>query len=91
MRGVIVHGDGLESRDLLALGLPTVRKWAWPQIHRIVVDDARVNPKVAVELWDGSYVTLPEVTRGRDLADLLERIGASRRIATTRLAREHRQ
>lgn len=87
MRGVIVHGDGLECRDVLALGVPSVRKWAWPQIHRIVVDDARTNPKVAVELWDGSYVTLPEVTRGRDLADLLERIGAGRRIATTRLAR----
>jgi len=89
MRGVIVHGDGLECRDLLVLGVPSVRKWAWPQIHRVIIDDARANPKVAVELWDGSYVTLPEVARGRELGDLLERIAAGRRIPTTRLQRHH--
>lgn len=87
MRGVIVRGDGVESRELLALGVPSVRKLVWPQIHRVVIDDARKNPKVALELWDGGYVKLPEVARGRDLADLLERIGAGHRIATTRLTR----
>ena len=33
-------------------------------------------------------VKLPEVRKARELADLLERIGAARRIATTRLARK---
>ena len=88
MRGVIVHGDGLEMRDILVLGVPTVRKWAWAQIHRIIVDDTQPQTRVALELWDSSHVKLPEVSKGRELADLLERIGASRRIATTRLARK---
>lgn len=86
MRGVIVHADGLEMRDILILGVPTVRKWAWAQIHRIIVDDTRLQPRIALELWDSSHVKLPDVSRGRELADLLEHIGAARRIATTRLA-----
>lgn len=88
MRGVIVHADGLEMRDVLILGIPTVRKWAWAQVHRIIVDDTRAETRVALELWDNSHVKLPEVRKGRELAALLERIGASRRIATTRLARK---
>jgi hypothetical protein len=88
MRGVIVHGDGLEMRDVMILGIPTVRRWAWAQVHRIIVDDTQPRTRVAVELWDNSHVKLPEVARGRELADLLERIGAARRIATTRLARK---
>ncbi len=89
MRGVIVHGDGVEMRDILILGLPTVRKLAWAQIHRIVVDDTQAQTHVMLELWDNSHQKLPDVRKGRELADLLERIGASRRIATTRLARKH--
>lgn len=88
MRGVIVHGDGLEMRDILILGIPTVRKWAWAQVHRIIVDDTHPQTRVALELWDNTHVKLPEVRKARELADLLERIGASRRIATTRLARK---
>jgi hypothetical protein len=89
MRGVIVHGDGVEMRDILLLGFPTVRKLAWAQIHRIVVDDTQSRTRVALELWDNTHLKLPEVRKGRELADLLERIGASRKIPTTHLARKH--
>lgn len=89
MRGVIVHGDGVEMRDIMILGVPTVRKWAWAQIDRIIVDDTRgTETRVALELWDNSHVKLPEVRKARELADLLSRIGAARRIATTHLARK---
>jgi hypothetical protein len=88
MRGVIVHGDGVEMRDVLLLGVPTVRRWAWAQIHRIVVDDTTARTKIALELWDNSYQQLPEVAKGKELAELLERIGAARKIATTHLARK---
>lgn len=90
MRGVIVHGDGVEMRDVLLFGLPTVRRWAWAQILRVIVDDTRARGHVALELWDGSLVRLPEVARRADLADMLERVAASRRIATTHLARHGR-
>lgn len=89
MRGVIVHGDGVEMRDILLLGVPTVRKLAWPMIHRIVVDDTQKQTHVALELWDNTHLKLPDVAKGKEFADLLERIGAARRIATTRLARKH--
>lgn len=88
MRGVIVHGDGVEMRDILMLGVPTVKRWAWAQIHRIVVDDTQTPTRVALELWDNSYQRLPHVAKSRELAQLLERIGASRQIATTHLARK---
>src|SRR4051794_23617150 len=38
MRGVIIHPDGLEARDSLGVGWPRVRRFAWPQIDKIVLD-----------------------------------------------------
>src|SRR5262245_62140662 len=35
MRGVIVHPDGIELRELLPFGLPRVRRYAWSQIDRV--------------------------------------------------------
>jgi hypothetical protein len=81
MRGVVVQVDGIEARYLLALGIPRIRKWAWAQVSRLIVDDAAVM----LELWDGSYARLPEVAKPRELGDLLERLGASRGIQVTRL------
>lgn len=81
MRGVIVRHDGLEARYLLAAGIPKVRKWAWTQLERVVLDDTQVM----LELWNGQYERLPRVAEPKKLAELLERICAARKIRVTRL------
>ncbi len=40
MRGVIVHPDGIEMRELLSFGWPKVRRLAWSQIDRVSVPPA---------------------------------------------------
>jgi hypothetical protein len=82
MRGVVVHSDGIEGRYLLALGIPRVRRWAWAQVHRMLVDDTQVM----LELWDGTYERLPEVQNTHKLVELLENIAGSRRIEMTHLS-----
>jgi hypothetical protein len=84
MRGVIVSGEGIEIRTLLAFGFPKVRAWVWSQVDRMIVDDGH---QVLLELWDGRYERLPEVGEPKALAELLERIALGRRIQVTRLAR----
>lgn len=81
LRGVIVTGYGIETRTLNA-GMPRVRKWAWTQIDRLVVDDE----DVMLELWNGTYERLPKVREGKKLAELLERVAAARGRPVTRLA-----
>jgi hypothetical protein len=81
MRGVVVHVDGIEARYLLPLGVPRVKRWAWAQIERVVIDDE----SAMLELWDSTYERLPDVARPRELGALLERIAGSRRIVVTRL------
>ncbi|HZU83960.1 MAG TPA: hypothetical protein VE987_13625, partial [Polyangiaceae bacterium] len=51
MRGVLVSDQWIEARYLLPFGIPKARRWAWPQVLRVVVDDARVG----FELWDGTF------------------------------------
>jgi hypothetical protein len=82
MRGVVVHPDGVEARYLLPMGVPRVKRWAWPQIERIVLDD----DGAMLELWDGTYERLPDVARPREMGVLLEGIAGTRRIGVTRLA-----
>jgi hypothetical protein len=41
MRGVIVHPDGIELRELLAFGIPRVRRLHWSQIDRLFVPKAK--------------------------------------------------
>ncbi len=81
MRGVVVHADGLEGRYLLPMGVPRIKRFAWPQVERIVMDEKRV----LLELWDGTYERLPEVASSEALGELLERIAAGRKIQVTRL------
>jgi hypothetical protein len=81
MRGVIVRPDGIEARYLLAMGLPKIRRWAWSQIERMVLDDTQVM----FELWNGQYERLPKVADPKKLSDLLEHISATRKIRLTRL------
>ncbi len=82
MRGVVVTNEGIESREVLLLGVPRIKKWAWAQIDRLVVDEKGVM----LELWDGQYERLPSVAEPVKLADLLEQIGAARHKQVTRLA-----
>jgi hypothetical protein len=81
MRGVIVRPDGVEARYLLAMGLPKIRKWAWSQIERIVLDETQVM----FELWNGQYERLPRVAEPKKLAELFEHISATRKIRLTKL------
>lgn len=81
MRGVVVRADGLEARYVLALGMPRIKRWAWAQVHRMVVDDTQVM----LELWDGRYERLPPVAEPKKLSALLEQIAGGRKIAVTRL------
>jgi hypothetical protein len=82
MRGVIVQRDGLEARYVLPLGVPRVRRWAWAQIHRMIVDP---RSGVILELWTGQYEKLPVVARTAELGAVLERKGAQHGITVTRL------
>ncbi|KYF51844.1 hypothetical protein BE08_19755 [Sorangium cellulosum] len=43
MRGVVVHPDGIELRELFGFGLPRVRRFAWSQIDRMSVPPARAG------------------------------------------------
>jgi hypothetical protein len=81
MRGVIVKPDGIEARYLLPMGIPKIRRWAWSQIERMVVDDTQVM----FELWNGQYERLPAVAEPKKLSELLEHIAATRNLRLTRL------
>ena len=77
MRGVIVHPEGLEARDILGVGWPRIRRFAWPQIDKIVLDAGQT---IAVDLWDGRREWLPKVGERAELAAVLERIAMARAI-----------
>jgi hypothetical protein len=81
MRGVTVTAEGLETRTLLAMGVPRVTKWAWAQVDRFVIDDHRI----LVELWNGTSEFLPEVEKTEALATLLEKIALGKKKDVTRL------
>jgi hypothetical protein len=80
MRGVVVHPEGLETRDILGLGWPRVRRYAWPQIDKIVLD---AGGSIVLLLWDGTREILPDVRARTDLADMLERVARARAIPVT--------
>lgn len=81
MRGVIVTNEGIETREVLLFGVPRLKRWAWPQIDRLVLDDRGVM----LELWDGQYERLPDVADPKALADLLEQVAITRNKPVTRL------
>ncbi|HEY4159359.1 MAG TPA: hypothetical protein VGM29_14725 [Polyangiaceae bacterium] len=76
MRGVRIRGDGVEFRDVIALGYPRARRYKWAQIDRIVLD----LPHVALDLWDGTRAFLPSVDDRPGLATVLEKVGHARAI-----------
>jgi hypothetical protein len=79
MRGVVVSDQWVEARYLLPLGIPKARRWAWPQVLRVVVDHHRI----AFELWDGSFERLPEVRNSQALASAVLQHAHRRRIDVT--------
>lgn len=81
MRGVIVQRDGIEARYVLPMGVPRVRRWAWAQIHRMVLSD----DGVMVELWTGEYMKLPTVGKPLELAAVLAHKATEHGIAVTSL------
>ena len=80
LRGVIVTGEAIESRTILA-GFPKVKRYTWAQVDRIVVD----NKSVMLELWNGEYEKLPRVADGKKMADLLASVATARGRQVTRL------
>ncbi len=90
MRGVVVHPDGIEMRELLSLGWPKVRRLAWSQIDRVSVpsetgNDARQargegKRSIRLDLWDGTAAFLPEVAKASELGIVLERVALARAI-----------
>jgi len=76
MRGVRIFGDGVEAREITQLIVPRVRRYRWPQMALIVLD----QPLVAVELWDGQRAVLPAVEDRDGLVATLERVAAARDI-----------
>jgi hypothetical protein len=82
MRGVVVGEHWIEARYLLPLGIPKARRWGWPQVLRVVVDDERV----ALELWDSSFEKLPRVANPRALVELVVQHAQRHRIDVTALS-----
>ena len=76
MRGVRVFGDGVEAREITQLFVPRVRRYRWPQMALIVLDQRHVS----VELWDGQRAVLPAVGDREGLVATLERVAAARDI-----------
>lgn len=77
MRGVRIRPDGIEYRDVLPLGWPRIRRYRWPQIDRIILDQPRC---VVLDLWDGTHALLPEVGDRAGLAQALEKVAHARAI-----------
>lgn len=76
MRGVRLHPDGLEYRDVVTLGWPRVRRFKWAQIDCIILDQR----SIALDLWDGSRQYLPAVGDRGALSAALEQVGVARAI-----------
>lgn len=76
MRGVRIFGEGVEAREITQLFVPRVRRYRWPQMALIVLEQRHVS----VELWDGQRAVLPAVGDHDGLAATLERVAAARDI-----------
>lgn len=81
LRGVIVTAEAIETRDIKFGGMPSVKRWSWAQVDRVVVDE----DEVMLELWNGTYDKLPRVRKGRELADIIAQIATARGRTVTRL------
>lgn len=82
MRGVILHPEGIDVRELLSLGIPRVRRFHWSQIDRVFVPaaEAKQAKTIRLDLWDGTRTWLPDVARAGELGMMLERVALARAI-----------
>lgn len=80
MRGVIVHPEGIDVRELLALGWPRVRRFYWSQIDKVFVPPGQTTSSIRLDLWDGTRTWLPDVERRSELGVMLERVALARAI-----------
>jgi len=83
MRGVILHPEGIDVRELLSLGWPRVRRFHWSQIDRVCVPSAQgaaAPMTIRLDLWDGTRTWLPDVARANELGMMLERVALARAI-----------
>ena len=91
LRGVIVTDDGIETRELIGFGIPRIRKLAWSQVHRVVIDDTNEQGsrhEIMLELWDGQYLHLPRLRAPGEACLAIEQQAAHFRISVTRLSRK---
>jgi hypothetical protein len=77
MRGVRVFPGGVEARDIRNLFIPYARRYTWPQLEKIILDEENA---VAVDLWDGRREYLPQVNDRPGLEAALERVATARAI-----------
>ncbi len=77
LRGGRIRPDGLEFRDVVALGIPRLRRYQWAQIDRILLDSPS---SIVIELWDGTHAYLPEVNDREQLGSALEKVALARAI-----------
>jgi hypothetical protein len=96
MTGVVVHADGIETREVIAFGLPKFKRYTWAQIDRVRIPATNVarqrvdqvdkpvdNPlaqQIRLDLWDGSKTWLPPVQKRTELSVTIERVALARAI-----------
>jgi hypothetical protein len=81
MRGVVIHPDGIETLELLALGFPKVRKLDWAMIDRFRFDAGK--GMIGIDLWDGQQTFLPPVAAREELVQSLTEVAEARAIPYT--------
>lgn len=78
LQGVVLGPDGIESRDLVVLGVPKIRRLEWPMIDRFRFD---ISTKlICVDLWNGTQEYLPEVGDRDELVRALVYVAQARAI-----------
>jgi hypothetical protein len=86
MRGVVLHPEGIDVRELLSMGWPRVRRFHWSQIDKVFVPAAdgstaaTAQRTIRLDLWDGTRTWLPDVARANELGIMLERVALARAI-----------
>jgi hypothetical protein len=76
MRGVVVHADGIEARDVVNFAWPKVKNCTWAEIDEFVFE----GKSVGLRLWDGDRLWLPQVLDQEGLRRAVERVAVARGI-----------
>jgi hypothetical protein len=91
MSGVVVLPEGIETREVLAFGVPRIKRLAWAEIDRVAIPadpeavragraDSTGFSRIRLDLWNGTREYLPDVARHGDLGLLIERVALARAI-----------